>query len=372
MLRRFAREEAGVVAPMVALLMMVLLGFCALVVDFGMLYANRRHLQNAADAAALAGAKELETQLLTVSTYTGPGPAAQALIWANDNGVPASGATCTSDKRATVTYNNPDPSRPYSWEVTTSRLVPLLFGPVIGIPSMCVTANAVAVVTNGAEAKLFPWAISSSTTLSPYAAPGTSQSCDPNYWDTNPYCFVLKEGSTGGAAGNFGILDFICSGSSSAKLTNYVYWAEYGYGSRPGETIPGPIPPNQWTVCTFTGNTASANSTIDDWIAATLQNPPSTCPSGPNDPTYVPDFRCPLIGLLPQLLETSLGSGSSGTVTIINFAVFELVGLAQPRNGTGHQQIVGQFLQWAAAVGPTSPQNTSAPLRGAVTIRLVQ
>src|SRR5919197_5940638 len=115
-LRRFAREEDGVVAPMVALLLLVLLGVCALVLDFGTLYANRRHLQNAADAAALAGAKELETQLLTVSTYMGPGPAAQALIWANGNGVPTTGATCTTDKQATVTYNNPSPTRPYSWE----------------------------------------------------------------------------------------------------------------------------------------------------------------------------------------------------------------------------------------------------------------
>ena len=373
MFRRLKREEDGAITPLVALLLIILVGFCALVLDFGMIYANRRNLQNAADAAALAGARELETQLLTVGTYAGPGPAAQALVWSGQNGVPNPGATCTPDFKPTVTYNQPNATRPNSWQVSTSRLVRLNFGPVLGISTMCVTANAVAVVTSGSEAKLFPFGIYSNAGVSPFAKPGTSQTCDPNQWSTNPYCFVLKEGASGSTSGNFGILDFLCSSTANAKVTNYVYWTENGYGSRPGENIPGPIPPNRWTVCTYTGNTATANATIDQWVQATLQNPPQYCPKGPNDPTYAPDFRCPLIGLLPILdPQASVGTGSSATVTIVNFAIFEIVGLAQPQGGVGHQEIVGQFLQWAAAVGPTSPQNPSGALSGAVTIRLVQ
>src|ERR671926_91018 len=121
MLRRFASEEQGVVAPMAALLIMVLVGFCALVLDFGTIYANRRALQNAADAAALAGAKELEAQLLG-----GTGnPTGQAQAWAGKNGVTniSIGAACTPDRKATVTYNNSSTNRPNSWRVTTSRLV---------------------------------------------------------------------------------------------------------------------------------------------------------------------------------------------------------------------------------------------------------
>jgi Flp pilus assembly protein TadG len=52
------RGDRGVVLVWVALMMTVLLGIGALVVDFGALYQERRELQNAADAASLAVAKD--------------------------------------------------------------------------------------------------------------------------------------------------------------------------------------------------------------------------------------------------------------------------------------------------------------------------
>lgn len=58
-LRVFYRREDGAVAVIVALCMTALLGFTALGVDFGMLAVSRQTLQNAADAAALAGAGDL-------------------------------------------------------------------------------------------------------------------------------------------------------------------------------------------------------------------------------------------------------------------------------------------------------------------------
>lgn len=352
---------------MVALLIMVLVGFCGLVLDFGTIYANRRAMQNAADAAALAGARAMEAQFFGGTDD----PVADALTWARKNGVTSGPDRCRSDGRATVTYNQPNSTRPNSWEVRTSRLVPLTFAPVLGISSQCVTASATAVVTSGMAAKVFPFSLFADTAISPFASPGTTQSCDPNATTMNQYCFVLKEGASGSASGNFGILDFLCTGNQN-KSSNYIYWTENGYGSRPGETIPGPIPDNRWTVCTFTGNTASANSQIDNWILATLSNPPPSCPKARIDPDYkVPDFNCPLIGLLPILEETSLGTGSSGTVTIVNFAVFEIVGLTDD-HATGHKSIVGQFLQWAKTTGPTQPQDPSGKLTGAITIRLVE
>lgn len=351
---------------MFALMLILLVGFTALVIDFGTIFASRRALQNAADAAALAGAKEVEMQMLG-----GTGnPTSAAQTWAGRNGVKNTGSTCPSDGSATVTYNSPSTTKANSWEVMTSRLVPLTFAPVLGINNVCVQTNAVAVVTQAAAAKVFPFSLYGDVTLSPFAKPGTSQSCDPNNVSTDPYCFVLKEGAGGSSSGNFGILDFTCGGSQN-KTTQYVYWVENGYGSQPGEVIPGPIPTKTWTVCTFTGNTASGNSTIDNWILATLQNPPPPCPTGFIDPGYIPDFRCPLIGLLPILSNSSLGTGSSGTVTIVNFVIFEMVGLTMDQ-ATGHQAIVGEFLQWAQATGPTYPQIPSGSMAGELTIRLVQ
>jgi hypothetical protein len=52
-------EERGQVLVLLVVVMVGMLGMCALVVDLGFLYWNQRNLQASADAAALAGAMEL-------------------------------------------------------------------------------------------------------------------------------------------------------------------------------------------------------------------------------------------------------------------------------------------------------------------------
>lgn len=54
------QHQAGAVAIIFGLVIFVLFGFMALVIDLGRTYVVRTELQNAADAAALAGAKELD------------------------------------------------------------------------------------------------------------------------------------------------------------------------------------------------------------------------------------------------------------------------------------------------------------------------
>ena len=53
------QDERGQVIVLMVLMMVVLLGFAALVVDVGYAYYAHRSLQSSADAAALAGAQEL-------------------------------------------------------------------------------------------------------------------------------------------------------------------------------------------------------------------------------------------------------------------------------------------------------------------------
>jgi hypothetical protein len=55
----FIREEGGQIVLLVALLMTILMGVTALVVDMGSLYLEKNRLQKMVDAAALAGAQEL-------------------------------------------------------------------------------------------------------------------------------------------------------------------------------------------------------------------------------------------------------------------------------------------------------------------------
>lgn len=57
--RWFGESDSGATMVVVAVMMVVLLGVAALAVDVGALYSERRQLQSAADAAALAGVQEL-------------------------------------------------------------------------------------------------------------------------------------------------------------------------------------------------------------------------------------------------------------------------------------------------------------------------
>lgn len=72
-----AREDSGAMAVFVGLLAVVLIGIAALAVDIGWAYSDRRQMQNAADAASMAG-----TRQLVAARWT---PDAARTNWALDN-----------------------------------------------------------------------------------------------------------------------------------------------------------------------------------------------------------------------------------------------------------------------------------------------
>ena len=77
-------KERGAIAVLVALLMVVLLGFAAIAVDQGMLYAQKAQMQNGADAAALAIAQDCAKRGTALCVPAAPGTALQ-LAKANTN-----------------------------------------------------------------------------------------------------------------------------------------------------------------------------------------------------------------------------------------------------------------------------------------------
>jgi len=118
------RHENGQVLIYVALGMVVLLGFVALAIDVGYVYGERRRMQNAADAGALAGAHEL-------CLGNGAGAAvATARDYATRNGA-QSVVPLVDLSHFTVT-------------VPVSETVSLRIAPVIGISTMIVPASAAA------------------------------------------------------------------------------------------------------------------------------------------------------------------------------------------------------------------------------------
>src|ERR1700730_8395465 len=73
---RLRRDRSGAVAVLVGVLIVVLAAFSAIVVDLGYLFYAQRTLQASADAAALAGAQDLNlgtggTAIATAIAYSG-------------------------------------------------------------------------------------------------------------------------------------------------------------------------------------------------------------------------------------------------------------------------------------------------------------
>ncbi|MGY2084379.1 pilus assembly protein TadG-related protein [Blastococcus sp. SYSU DS0539] len=100
--RRLRRDEHGASAVLLALLLVPMLGFAAIAVDVGALYAERARLQVAADAAALAVAQDcargncgdmLTTAQSLVVANAGEATAGQPVLSSNPTSVTVAGST---------------------------------------------------------------------------------------------------------------------------------------------------------------------------------------------------------------------------------------------------------------------------------------
>ena len=94
------KGNSGQVLVLYALALPVALGFCALVVDLGASYVEKRSLQQAADTAALAAAQELQPALGTCDAACMAAVNAKVALrvgqYSADNGGPSTVAQCTS------------------------------------------------------------------------------------------------------------------------------------------------------------------------------------------------------------------------------------------------------------------------------------
>jgi hypothetical protein len=137
-------SERGQALVLFVLALGVLLGFTAMAIDVGMVYRDRRHLQNTADAAALAGVAELPIDPLAARQ--------KATDWAASNGIPASEIK-TIEVRTTDAPNDTlyvEVEKDFSW----------IFGRVLGKGTDPVSAVAAAQIrsVNGTS-NLMPWAL---------------------------------------------------------------------------------------------------------------------------------------------------------------------------------------------------------------------
>lgn len=148
-------DERGQSMVLIALVMVGLIAFLALVIDGGMTFAARRQMQNAADAAALAGVRKL------FALYYGPHTAAdeqaiyEAVIqYAQQNGVddPADVEAWFINDSQVHTGANPLPGNgsipadAVGVEVTTATSFPSFFATVVGQNELGASALAASIL----------------------------------------------------------------------------------------------------------------------------------------------------------------------------------------------------------------------------------
>lgn len=279
---RFLREEKGQAMVLIALLTTVLLGITAFSFDMGNLQWQKRHIQNTADASALAGAQDL------------PNAEDAAQRYAQLNGVP--------DADISVNPTNTDPTK---CEVVCTRNVQNTFARILGFNNTTVAARAVA-------------GISSVNSVSGGALPLGVEQQDFVYGQT----YQLKENAGAGQYhGNFGCLALGDKNGANRYRDNL----KYGYD---GTLTVGD------KVDTEPGN--MAGPTVDGMNYRINQDPTATY-------TTV-QKGSPRLGVVP-VVDTMDVNGRK-EVTIVGFAVFFLESAnTEGKGNNAKAAIYGKFME---------------------------
>ena len=138
LLLRPVQGEKGQALVLAALVLLVVIGFTALVLDVGLFMEQKREIQNSVDAAALAAAQELPDDIVAAEDV--------ALEWLGKNGIEG-GDGVTIDFRCTSTYQiacDPSIDRYDTIQVSVDRGVPLNFAPLLGLNEVNLNAKAAA------------------------------------------------------------------------------------------------------------------------------------------------------------------------------------------------------------------------------------
>ncbi|HVN90427.1 MAG TPA: pilus assembly protein TadG-related protein [Candidatus Binataceae bacterium] len=137
--RIIRQKQSGQTLVLITLSIVALVGFAGLATDIGYFYTVRRHMQTAADAAAVAAANQQSN-----------GTAAQAAA-----DVTSLNGFTNGVNNTTVTITNPTMTSPYPsgtyYKVVVSSKVPTYFLSVLGFHTMTVTTTALAGTVNGSS-----------------------------------------------------------------------------------------------------------------------------------------------------------------------------------------------------------------------------
>jgi Putative Flp pilus-assembly TadE/G-like len=186
------RQQSGQMLTIAVLFMSVLLGMVSMAIDLGLFFEDRRHLQNTADAAALAGVAELPGNPSLAQE--------RARQWANKHGI-TDAEIKTIEVRTTVYPSD-------SLYVEVDKQFNWIFARALGLASEDVSADATARVGSlSGGHNMMPWAL----------LQGQSPCLDAEGEAIlNAGCSV-KVGAGDGITGWYGALDFDGNGGGASE-----------------------------------------------------------------------------------------------------------------------------------------------------------
>lgn len=221
-LNRFLCEERGASAVIVGILMIPILGFLAISVDVGALYAEKAQLQNGADAAAIAIARNCAIDGLCNSPTTA---VAQAQAFANANSNDGTSNVLTPTFPTATSVRVEASTR----ETSGANALSHPFARFIGTNSTTVKAAAVVQWGGPISGPVFPLALSYCEFLASGVSP--TPALVTIRYDENKTC--KKTPTSADIPGGFGWLDQL-AGTCEVQVN----LAAATVGSNPGNDPP--------------------------------------------------------------------------------------------------------------------------------------
>jgi len=306
------QKERGSVVVLVTLALTTLLGFCAIVTDVGLLYAEKTHLQNSVDAAALAGVQELPNNPTDAKNI--------AIDYATRNGV--------SDVNVTFEANDA------KIIVQATQQVPTYFARIWGITEeqVSVSAGAMMVPPTGLSGAV-PLSIQEQNFVKGQKyvlKSGGGFGTTDWYLDDDKNNAAKKSGEESGTSGWYGALELTGTGANTYEMdlaNGYTGTLSVGqildvkHGNMSGPTADA-------IHTRFSRDTRVPKNTIDNY-----------------------DRNAPQILYIPIVKIIAESGNSIQQVQIVGFAAFFLEGVA----GNGNDSVVtGWFIRTLTANGDTS------------------
>ena len=351
----FRRRERGQALMFVVAILPILLGMTGMAIDLGGYAGHKRHLQNSADAIALAAAQDL----CKVTCGDTTAATAAANSWAAKNNVNPTDLTLTFFGGST------SPSVRASVRATHQ----FAFMRIFGMPSKGVSASAAAVKASyGGGAGLVPWSVTQSAFSGVTSGSIVTMKYDSNKASNGNFQAIRIDGSGANTYGDgvqYGADSVACAATTTNCTTTAC--ASGAFPSACAENAPSCTGPD----CTpetgnMIGKTAAAvdfrmNNTTAEcdtfgggapgttgafWVSGGqyILNPNCNPWSGPGSCDGKSTGLCSRRVIIVPIV-TAFGNGASTPVTILKFALVYLEGYANNKCKGNSCEITGEYVQ---------------------------